>query len=57
MKPDLVPLVAWIIIWEMFFEEPESTDQHHQDNRGQDPPDTRVKGSSTSVGSKGRIRR
>jgi len=38
-KPDLVPLVAWII-WEMFFEEPESTDRHgkDEDSETQDPP-------------------
>ena len=40
-KPDLIPLVAWII-WEMFFEEPESTDQHHQEDETQDPPDMRT---------------
>ena len=37
MKPDLVPLVAWIIIWEMFFEEPESTNQHRRDDEAQEP--------------------
>jgi hypothetical protein len=30
-KPDLIPLVAWII-WETFFEEPECTDRHCQDD-------------------------
>ena len=34
-KPDLIPLVAWVI-WEMFFEEPESTDPHGKDDQRQD---------------------
>ena len=31
-KPDLIPLVAWII-WEMFFEEPEPTDADRKDDQ------------------------
>ena len=37
-KPDLIPLVAWII-WEMLFEEPESTDPHRKDDQKRDSPE------------------
>ena len=40
-KPDLIPLVAWII-WEMFFEEPESTDSHRKDDQGREPPEVKT---------------
>ena len=45
MKPDVIPLVAWII-WEMFFEEPESTDRHRKDDQRQDPPEMRTPAAS-----------
>jgi hypothetical protein len=35
-KPDFIPLVAWII-WEMLFEEPESTDAHCKGDQKQGP--------------------
>jgi hypothetical protein len=37
-KPDLIPLVAWII-WETFFEEPEPMDPHRNDDQRRDPPE------------------
>ena len=40
-KPDLIPLVAWIV-WEMFFEEPEPTNAHPEDNQREEPPEVRT---------------
>ena len=37
-KSDLIPLVAWII-WEMLFEEPESTDPHRKEDQKWDSPE------------------
>ena len=40
MKPDLVPVAAWIM-WEMFLDEPESTDAHRADDQRREPPEVK----------------
>jgi hypothetical protein len=36
MKPDLIPLAAWMM-WEVFFDEPEPTDAHRKDDQRREP--------------------
>ena len=39
--PDLVPLAAWMM-WEVFFDEPEPTNAHRQDDQKRKPPEVKT---------------
>ena len=49
---DLIPLAAWIM-WEVFFDEPEPTDAHGQDDQKRKPPEVKTprRGIGNSCGS------
>jgi hypothetical protein len=38
---DVIPLAAWMM-WEVFFDEPEPTDVHRQDDQKREPPEVKT---------------